>query len=283
MRILLLGKNGQLAKVFREHLEKHDMDFVSLDRHACDVTKRDTVIAAVHEHRPDVIINATGYVLVDKAENEGREEAFAVNAAGVENIVAAAADTKARLVHMGTDYVFDGAQRSPYREEDAAHPLNAYGESKLQGDLAALSYPQSLVLRVSWLYGPGENNFVKKFIAFNEGKAHNKITGDEFAVPTHASTLMNATFALLEKDQSGLFHIRDGAPDSGVSRAEYGRAIARLRGMDIDFEEVPMASWNLPAERPLYSVLATEKVQQATDLIIPHWKENLECFIAEMN
>lgn len=283
MTILLLGKNGQLATVFRQHLESTGKGYVSLSRNECDVTDREQVLRTVQRLKPEIIINSTGYVLVDKMEDEGREEGRSINVGGVAHIVEAAREAKAKFVHIGTEYVFDGLKTSPYLETDACNPLNAYGKSKLEADMEALAYEKALVLRVSWLYGPGENNFVKKFIAFNSGKTHNKITGDEISVPTHAATLTHAADLLLAREEYGLFHVRDGAPDEGVSRAAYGREIARLMQMPITFEEVGMDFWNLPAKRPAYGVLSTQKLAAATGLEIPMWQDNLEQYVKSLS
>lgn len=279
MRTLLLGKNGQLATLFRQHFDRHTMPYTCLGSKELDVTEREKVLRTIEELRPEVIINATGYTLVDAMESEGKEAGFLVNNTGVHHITEAAQAIDARLVHFGSDYVFDGQQHHPYAETDTPHPLSAYGTSKLEGDLAALAYEKSLVARVSWLYGPGEHNFVHKFLAFNTGKSMSKITGDETSVPTYAGTLIEATLDLLKEGHTGLFHIRDGAPDSGVSRADWGRAIAEIAGMEIAFEEVPMSAWNLPAARPLYSVLDTKKVTTTLGRDFPDWRENLLSFM----
>lgn len=281
MRILLFGKNGQLATMCRASFEERNISYVALDRDACDVRQKESVLDAVRTYRPTLLWNAAGYTNVDAMEGEGREAGWAVNAQAPKYMAEAAEELNIPLIHVGTDYVFDGQQRTPYRETDTPHPLNVYGASKLAGDTAVQSYAKAIILRVSWLYGPGEQNFVRKFLAFNRGKTENNITGDEYAVPTHVSSLLGSAMDLVEREAFGLYHVRDGAPDAGVSRAEYGRAIARLVGMDITLHEVPMASWNLPAERPAYSVLSTDKVTQILGREFPDWEANLAEYLRD--
>ncbi|PIV90124.1 dTDP-4-dehydrorhamnose reductase [Candidatus Gracilibacteria bacterium CG17_big_fil_post_rev_8_21_14_2_50_48_13] len=283
MTVLLLGKHGQLATMFREHFDAEGISYVALDRTACDVGNLNQVIEHVGAISPQVIINATGYTKVDLMESEGKEEGWRVNAEAVQYIAEAAAKLDIPLVHFSTDYVFDGKKKRPYLETDTTNPLSEYGKSKKAGEDLALSYAKSIVIRVSWLYGPGEQNFIRKFIAFNTGKTENNITGDEVSIPTHVSSLILATFALLEAKAYGLFHVCDKGPATGVSRAEFGRTIAKLRSMDIELKEVPMASWNLPAKRPAYSVLSTSKIQEILGREFPVWEQNVGEYIKTLD
>lgn len=275
MTILLIGKSGQLAHSFQDYFVQHGVEATVLGSSECDIRDRDQVLRAVRAIKPSVIINTSAYVFVDKAEEE-REAAFAINRHGVRHLVEAAAEHGARLVHFGTDYVFDGKKGSPYVEADETNPLNVYGESKLAGEKEALCYHKSLVLRTSWLYGPGENNFVHKFLQFSAGKVEVPGTADEFSIPTWTSTLVDVTMRALEKEFSGLYH---AASRGRTNRAGWAREIATIMNRDVIIKDVPMSSWNLPAPRAHDTTMSSSALEEALDIQLPEWQEALRAYL----
>lgn len=275
MTILLIGKGGQLATSFQEYFQKNDIEYTALGSSQCDVRDRDQVLGYVRNAKPSIIINTSAYVYVDKAETE-REAAFAINRHGVRHLAEAAADNNAVLVHFGTDYVFDGKKGSPYVETDETNPVNVYGESKLAGEKEAHCYDKSLILRTSWLYGPGENNFVRKFLQFSEGKTETPGTADEFSIPTWTATLADVTMQALDKGLVGLFH---AASRGRTNRAGWAREIAAIIERNVTIKEVPMSSWNLPAARAFDTSMSSAALEDALGIQLPEWQEDLRAYL----
>src|SRR5512146_1021990 len=200
MKYLVTGGKGQLARSFVRRLEKLCRDCIVPDESRLDITNEAAVSECVDAAKPSVIINCAAFNLVDKAEGAPMA-AYAVNATGPKHLAQAAARHKAFLVHFGTDYVFDGRkERGPYTEDDATNPLNEYGKSKLAGERNVLeTLDRSLVLRLSWVFGPGRQNFIYKLTQWAAANDYLKIACDEFSVPTHTETVVDVTLEALDR------------------------------------------------------------------------------------
>lgn len=276
MHILLIGKNGQLGKAFEKEFLKRGISYTAAGREECDITDYTALEMLIGSSNATHLINTTAYVLVDKAESDGKEAAYAANRDAPKNMAALAHKYHIKLIHFGTDYVFDGEKETLYTEEDVAHPLNEYGKSKLEGEDAVRTFPEHLVLRTSWLYGDGEQNFIFKFLKNAEQKDVLSGTVDEISTPTSTRLLVEITFGALEKNLSGLYH----AVNSGYcSRADWAREILRIKNLNKAVEDVSITSWNLPAKRPAFSAMSNEKIAQALGLTIPDWREELAEFL----
>src|SRR5690348_14723654 len=212
MKVLLLGGTGQLGLA----LQTTKPESVELDapgRNLVDLSRPDAVEGFVSASSADVIINAAAYTAVDKAESE-EELAFQINAKGVEAIAAAAARSGARLIHISTDYVFDGSKAGLYGPDDATSPLGAYGRSKLAGEGLALSRcPDSLIVRTAWLYSEHGNNFVKTMLRLMSSHPQVRVVADQIGTPTYAHSLASALWRLAQTDSRGILHFTD----SGVA------------------------------------------------------------------
>jgi dTDP-4-dehydrorhamnose reductase len=277
MKYLITGKNGQLAREFIRTFEGQSIDFIAPDESHLDITDSEKVNAIVHEYRPDVIINCAAYNLVDKAEQE-KNAALAVNAIGPKNLAQAASAHKAVLVHFGSDYVFDGAKENGlYCEDDAVNPLNEYGKSKLEGELHVLeSNNRSLVLRLSWVFGPGKQNFLFKLHEWTKNKEYLKVACDEFSVPTYTVTVVRVTLRALSLGLSGRYHVTN----SGYcSRYEWARLALSRMGIRKFIRPVSMDSFNLPAKRPKFSAMSNSRIGSILNLTIPSWEEAVELFL----
>jgi dTDP-4-dehydrorhamnose reductase len=249
-----------------------------------DVRDAGAVRARVADARPDVVINATAYNKVDRAEEE-REEAMAVNEAGPRHLAAAAAEAGAVLVHVSTNYVFDGAQRRPYREDDPVRPLGVYGESKRAGEMAVMGAGgPHLIVRTSALFGRGGSrakggNFVERVLAAGRAGAPLRIVNDQEISTTYVPDLAAAIVALVEAECRGIYHVvNEGAC------TWHALAVAALRQARVDapVEAVTSAELGAPARRPAYSVLSTEKYRTRGLPPLREWRAALADHLANV-
>jgi dTDP-4-dehydrorhamnose reductase len=277
MKYLITGKNGQLAREFIRKFEEQSIDFAAPDEAHLDITKETAVANVVGTYKPDVIINCAAYNLVDKAEQDNTA-AFSVNALGPKNLAKAAAAQKAVLVHFSSDYVFDGRKENGlYAEDDAVNPLNEYGKSKLAGEGHVLEENErSLVLRLSWVFGPGKQNFMFKLSEWARDSEFLKIACDEFSVPTHTATVVDVTMKALAKGFTGRFHMTN----SGYcSRYEWAKLALACMGVKKFIRPVSMDSFNLPAKRPKFSAMSNNRIGSVLNMPIPAWEEAVESFL----
>lgn len=247
----------------------------ALDHGSLDITDRRAVDEAVEAIRPAWILNAAAYNEVDRAETD-RERAFAVNAAGPGFLADAAARVGASIVHVSTDYVFDGKKQAPYVESDEAKPVSVYGESKLEGERRVLnSAASACVLRTAGLYGARGKNFVKTIRGAARDRRPLRVVNDQRVSPTWTANLATAIRDLLDTPVRGLFHV---ASRGSCTWYEFARAI-----VGPETEVVPISSGELgrPARRPANSALASTRWEEAGLLPLPGWRVALEEFLRE--
>jgi dTDP-4-dehydrorhamnose reductase len=263
---LLIGSNGQLgADLIRE---AGDRQVTELGHTDLDITDRDAVAACVVQLKPDLIVNCAAYVDVEGCETD-RERAFAVNADGVRNLVA----TGVRLVHISTDYVFDGRSREPYTEEAATNPINVYGASKLAGEQHARG---QLIVRSSGLYGVTstrtKGNFVQTMLRLGRERGEVSVVTDQVLAPTSSADLARTLWALIDGGAHGVYH----ATNSGeCSWFEFAKAIFEIAGMDVRVNPTTSDRLDLKAARPPYSVLDNSKLAGAGYPPLRPWREAL--------
>ncbi len=279
MKYLITGKNGQLAQAFIKKFEERSIDFHAPDESHLDITNQKIVAAVVATLKPDVIINCAAYNLVDKAE-QVKDTVFAVNATGPKNLALAAASQKAILVHFGSDYVFDGLKESGlYIESDSVSPLNEYGKSKLAGEQTVLEeLDQCLVLRLSWVFGAGKQNFIYKLIEWARNSEYLKIACDEFSAPTYTGTVVDITLKAIEQGMTGRYHLTN---TGFCSRYEWAKLILSTIGMSKFIRPVTMDTFNLPAKRPKFSAMSNGKLAGHLNIDIPSWEETVRSFLRE--
>lgn len=248
-----------------------------------DLAQPDVLGEKIRAFAPDIIVNSAAYTAVDKAETEP-ELAYAVNALAPQAIANAAKDIGAYVVHISTDYVFDGSQSSPYRETDATNPLGVYGQSKLQGEIAiANSGCVFLIVRTAWVYGVyGSGNFVKTMVRLGKEREEVRVVADQIGGPTWAKDLALAIAVLTQQRAQGIYHYTN----SGVA-SWYDFAVAifeEVENLGIPrklHQVVPIATadYPSPARRPAYSVLSHEKIVQALGSVPPHWRVSLRAML----
>jgi dTDP-4-dehydrorhamnose reductase len=279
MKYLITGKNGQLAQAFIKRFEKQSINFSAPDESQLDITNPKVVDHLVETLKPDVIINCAAYNLVDKAERD-KEVAFAVNASGPEILAQASSKQKSILVHFGSDYVFDGLkEKGLYTEDDAVNPLNEYGKSKLSGEQrVAQECERHLILRLSWVFGSGRQNFIYKLIEWSKNSEYLKIACDEFSVPTNTDTVVEVTLKALEQGLTGQYHMTN----SGFcSRYEWAKLILSTAGVNKFIRPVTMETFDLPAKRPKFSAMSNKKIAGLLQVDIPAWEESVVSFLRE--
>jgi len=277
MRVFITGSKGQLGTAFIKHFQANGWEYAAADVDTLDISSVNAVMDAVMPYRPGMIINCAAYNLVDKAEAEPAA-AYAVNAEGVRNLAIAARRLECTLVHFGTDYVFDGAKRAPYTEKDAVNPLNKYGSSKLKGEEYALDVPGALVLRLSWVYGAGHQNFMHKLLGWAKNPGPLRVADDETSVPTYTEDIVATTMEALK---AGLFGRWNLTNTGSCSRYEWAKAALKAFGVEKEIVPAKMAHFNLPAPRPGYSAMSNAALSAELAIKIPHWQESVEKFIRE--
>lgn len=279
MIYLITGKNGQLARAFARRITLMGGECSAPDEARLDITSAECVREAIRECKPGVIVNCAAYNAVDKAEQEPGA-AFAVNAEGPRNLARAAREAKALFVHFGSDYVFDGLKENGlYTEADAVNPLNEYGRSKLAGEQAVLEeHDRPLVLRLSWVFGRGKQNFIYKLGEWAKTSEYLKIACDEFSAPTSADDVAEITLQAVNQGLTGRYHLTN----SGYcSRYEWAREIMKGLGIRKFIRPVSMDAFHLPAKRPKFSAMSNDAIRIALNRTIDTWEEATAKFLRE--
>jgi dTDP-4-dehydrorhamnose reductase len=277
MRVVVFGSAGQLGSELCRTLA--DYDLFPIMRDEIDITHLAQVVERVEHLSPEAIINAAAFTDVDSCETH-QEKAFLVNAIGARNVAIAARKTGSRLVHISTDYVFDGSKGKPYIEYDSPQPINVYGWSKLMGEKMVITQnPSSFILRVAWLYGPAGRNFVKTMIALVQDKEEIRVVNDQRGTPTFAGDVARQIKLLIETESYGLYHCTSRGRCTWY---ELAREIFRLLGIPVRVVPVTSAEFPRPAKRPANSVLENFLLKiQGLDLM-PPWEESLASNILEI-
>jgi len=292
-RILLVGSAGQVGTELRRSFAGFG-ELIPCDRNALDLTSEDSVRSVVKRTEPDIILNAAAYTAVDKAESEPKL-AYAVNARAPQVLAEEAARRNALFVHYSTDYVFDGSRSSPWTEDDAPHPLNTYGGSKLAGEEAIrCAGGRYLIFRTSWVYGPHGKNFLFTVLRLGRERDRLTIVDDQRGAPTTSIAIADATRAIAEhvlaggfgatKEWAGLYHMTCGGVVSwcGFAQAIFARAGRLLDGRSPQIVPIPTTEYQTPARRPLNSALCCEKLARIFDVRLPAWEAALDRVLGQL-
>ena len=295
MKILLFGKSGQVGWELQRSLaplgQVIALDFDSADGLCGDFTNRAGLAGTVRRVAPDVIVNAAAYTAVDKAEAEP-ELARRINALAPGVLADEAQELDAWLVHYSSDYVFDGSGEKPWLETDATGPLNVYGKTKLDGELAAARCEKHLILRTSWVYAARGANFVKTMLRLAQERDQLKVVSDQIGAPTGAELLADVTAHAVRTLQrrpqlAGVYHLAAGGETSWHAYARFVIEHARQAGLSIKVmpeavEAIRTSAYPTPAQRPLNSRLDTGKLQAAFGLVMPDWQAGVERALTEI-
>lgn len=269
-KIIVTGCNGQLGRAVNLFFKDNkDISFVNTDVGELDITDIDKVMELAREVQPYAIINCAAHTGVDACETE-YDKAFKINAIGPRNLSIAARETGAKLMHISTDYVFDGKGTRPYVETDATNPQGAYGSTKLAGENFVKDFADRyFILRTAWLYGDGKN-FAKTMLRLSETNEKVRVVGDQFGSPTSASELTKAINALLFTENYGMFH---ATCEGSCSWAEFAREVFRLAGKTTKVEAITTEEFGAPAPRPAYSILENRMFKLTTDFMFADWHD----------
>jgi dTDP-4-dehydrorhamnose reductase len=286
MAILIFGSSGQLAQSLRDTKQNKEPFFV--DRTICDLADPDQVDFLLERKKPDLIINAAAYTAVDKAEEEP-ELARQINEESVRRMAAFAHANKAQLIHVSTDFVFDGTNQSPYRPEDATSPLGVYGESKLAGERAALQEaPKSImIIRTAWVYSEHGANFVKTMLRLMNEKDRLGVVNDQRGSPTCAHGLAEMIWRIADQKlfAAGIYHWTD---EGNITWCEFAKAIQE-EGLDagylsqaIPINPITTEDYPTQAARPAFSVLDNAKLAKLIGIEPAPWRQNLRFMLSRL-
>jgi dTDP-4-dehydrorhamnose reductase len=279
MRCLVLGGTGMLGQRVVREARSRGWAALGLARSQGDVTDRGRLLGWAGAFRPEVVVNCAAHTKVDACETEP-ERAFAINEDGAANAAALARAAGARLVHVSTDYVFPGDGTAPYSEDAATGPLSVYGRSKLAGEARALAWERAVVVRTSWLFGPGGPNFVATMAALIEaGKLPLRVVDDQVGCPTYTGFLARALLDLAALGATGIVHYRNR---EAVSWYAFAVAIARLWQPEAQVVPVTTAEFTRPAPRPAYSVLDVGRFEQLAGRRVESWEWGLVETLADL-
>ena len=284
MKVLVTGSNGQVGYCLVQQLRQQNADFLALDRDQLDITQRQAVWQTVSDYCPDIIINAAAHTAVDKAESEA-EQAFAINRDGAAYLAEAAQQIGAAMLHISTDYVFDGQATQPYTETDATAPQGVYGQSKLAGEQAVLAAcSRSIILRTAWVFGEHGHNFVKTMLRLGRERDSLGIVSDQHGAPTYAGDIAAALLHIAhhitqgKPTEYGIYHF-SGKPY--VSWYQFAEAIfqqAQQQGILANTPQllaIATPDYPTPAKRPANSCLQLDKIQQAFGISPSDWQQAL--------
>lgn len=283
MRILLFGRNGQVARALKNEAGAHEV--ATLGREHADLLKVGAAQKAVKGHAPDIIINAAAYTAVDKAQDE-KETAQRLNHTAAAEIAQAANQAGAQLIHISTDYVFDGEKTEPYLETDETRPLSVYGKSKCDGEKAVLeAFPEAIIIRTSWVFSEFGENFVKTMLRLARERNALNIVDDQIGGPTSARDIAHATLVIAGKKHrgasgAGIYHFQ-GSP--AVSWAAFAAKIFEISGAEITVNPIATAQYPTPAPRPLNTVLDCAKMERDFGVAQPDWRASLRQTLAALN
>lgn len=275
MKILITGANGQLGTELHEILEREfPGQTLYTDVQELDLTNAKAVDSYVANNEITHIVNCAAYTAVDRAEEE-KMLCAAVNTDAVKNLAMAADANGAKIIHISTDYVFDGTNHRPYRESDKVNPISQYGTTKRKGETLLLALaPQAIIIRTAWLYSSHGKNFVKTMLRLADSQPEIKVVCDQIGTPTFARDLARAVVKVLQSHQwvPGIYHFTD---EGAASWYDFAKAIFRIAGKDVKVTPIPTEDYPTPASRPSYSILDRTRIKATYGIEIPHWEEAL--------
>ncbi len=290
MRILITGARGQLGHDVAAAAANRGFDTLALPRSALDITSAGSVDRSIEADRPDLVINCAAYTAVDRAEQES-QSALAVNRDGPANLAAACARASIPLIHISTDYVFDGTQDAPYSETDTVRPINAYGMSKLAGETALESKTKHfIIIRTAWVFGTQGNNFVKTMLRLGREREVLQVVNDQIGCPTFSGHLAAAILTIAERYRRqrelpwGIYHYGGQPPVSWHGFADYIFTTARALGLPLSVERleaIPTSAYPLPAKRAANSRLDCRKIERLFGLKAPSWQIGVQTVVAD--
>ena len=279
MVVLVTGASGQLGQALQFIASDYDCQFIFASSKDLDISNE---VSVHHYFKANIIhfcINAAAYTAVDKAETE-TEKAHSINVLGAKNLAIACQENKVILLHVSTDFVFDGTASKPYSESDITNPVNVYGQTKLDGELAIIeSLKEYFIIRTSWVYSQFANNFMKTMLRLASERESLSIVSDQIGSPTNAVDLAKAIMQIITKTPNLLpqthYGIYNFSNEGTASWYDFAKEIFRINKIIIDLKPIPSEAFPTPATRPKYSVLDKTKIKNTFEITIKTWQESL--------
>ncbi len=290
MKVLLTGANGQLGQCVQDVFAGSEYQLISFDRQGLDISNAEQVRAVCAELAPDIIINAAAYTAVDKAESE-REQAQKINEQGAENLAVEAQRHGALLIHISTDYVFNGEKQTPYQEDDPVEPQGVYGQTKLAGEQAVQRRcERHVILRTAWVFSEYGNNFLKTMLRLGAEREELGIVSDQLGCPSYAGDIAGACLAICEAERAntasyGIYHYAGGESLSWYDFASVIFTTAVEQGVlttSPQLNAITTADFPTPAKRPSYSVLSSEKFTVDYGVPASDWRLGVKVVLARL-
>jgi len=278
--VLVTGGNGQLGSELKELATKHtNYQFIFTDVENLDICDHKAVLTFIEKNNINTIINCAAYTAVDKAEEQS-ELADKINHLAVANFAQIAKDKHIQLVHISTDYVFDGMNHKPYIESDSPNPQNVYGQTKLDGELAMqqINPENSIIIRTSWVYSKYGNNFVKTMLRLGKERDQLSVVADQIGTPTNAADLAKVILTILPKIKNEIVELFHFSNEGVCSWYDFAKAIFDLNGTDVNLKPIESKAYPTPAKRPFYSIMNKSKIKEKYKLDISHWEDSLKTY-----
>ena len=276
MVVLVTGASGQLGQALQLISGNYkDIRFYFADSSEADITDKAKLHDIFNKIKPGFCINAAAYTAVDKAESEP-EAAYKINVAGVKNLAEMCSEFQTKLIHISTDFVFDGQKKTPYTETDAPNPQGIYGLTKLHGEQAVMAvFDQYYIIRTSWLYSAFGNNFMKTMLRLGNERPSLNVVNDQIGTPTLADDLAHAIIQIIQsgKNAYGIYHFSN---EGEASWYDFAKEIFDINGVKTKLGAIPTSEYPTPAKRPEYSVLDKTKIKTTFGIAIRDWKAALK-------
>ncbi|MGN1213571.1 MAG: dTDP-4-dehydrorhamnose reductase [Bacteroidaceae bacterium] len=283
--ILVTGANGQLGSELRNLAStSRNLNFIFTDIAELDITDQNQICHTIESEDIDTVVNCAAFTAVDKAE-DNLQLATKLNAEAPEKLARAINEKHGTMIHISTDYVFDGLNHSPYSEGDTPNPQSVYGKTKAEGEQRVMrACERSIVVRTAWLYSPYGNNFVKTMMRLGREREELNVVFDQIGTPTYARDLAQAIIKIINTEQKtyGIFHYTN---EGATSWYDFAKAIHRAAGItSCKINPIRTSQYPTPAKRPAYSLLDKAKIKQTYNISIPHWQDSLdECVATLLN
>lgn len=281
MNILVTGSKGQLGSEIQELASEYAYNFFFTDRNNLDITDVNAIKTFAEKNAINAIVNCGAYTAVDKAETD-EVNANAVNHLAVSNLAQIAKEKNIILIHVSTDYVFDGKNFKPYTEDDTTNPNGVYGKTKLDGEnaLKEINPPNAVIIRTSWVYSSYGANFVKTMLRLGKEKESLGVIYDQVGTPTYARDLAKAILEILPNIKNEKVEIYNYSNEGVLSWYDFAKEIMRMAKLNCHINPIETKEYPTPAQRPHYSLLNKSKIKKEFSLNIPYWKDSLdECLI----
>ncbi|MGL2965406.1 dTDP-4-dehydrorhamnose reductase [Flavobacterium sp. XGLA_31] len=275
MVVLVTGSKGQLGQSLQFIAPNYpELDFIFCSSQELDITDLDNCLATFSKYKPDYCINAAAYTAVDKAESEP-EKAHLINVVGAQNLAKSCKEHHTILLHISTDFVFDGTKTTPYLETDIPNPTGIYGQTKWDGEKAIQQILEKhFIIRTSWVYSQFGNNFMKTMLRLATERDTLSVVNDQIGTPTNAVDLAEALVAIIKSNQN-TFGIYNFSNEGQCSWYDFAKKIFEFNNISINLQLIPTSSYPTPAKRPAYSVLDKSKIKYQFGIVIANWEESL--------